>query len=61
MCKNPDSIKTRIETFFWCYDIFFVHPSKNPDSIKTRIETDYYKERMAKTTSVRTLIPLKQG
>ena len=37
--KNPDSIKTRIETLQMLIISSSSRLSKNPDSIKTRIET----------------------
>ena len=37
--KNPDSIKTRIETIWPTKSLYVAFIRKNPDSIKTRIET----------------------
>ena len=37
--KNPDSIKTRIETYRQKVSFQLSLARKNPDSIKTRIET----------------------
>ena len=58
--KNPDSIKTRIETFF-IFISSLVCFGKNPDSIKTRIETLCHSFNCFFVIYVRTLIPLKQG
>ena len=59
--KNPDSIKTRIETRVLDSLSSRLLSSKNPDSIKTRIETLLYPLHILAVQVVRTLIPLKQG
>ena len=63
MCKNSESIKTRIETSFTpAYYIAKSENSKNSESIKTRIETDVKNILIfINIVQVRIVNPLKQG